>query len=111
MLPRHLLKIQGYRASPANPGSAGYDVAPPGHLQVLPPAPAGTRPRSSVVHGRCVASSPVSALVPTGTLAAYAQRTLLAEARSAGDALPLRCQAVHGRRTSKTPRCDNGVTD
>src|SRR4030095_13376303 len=54
---------------------------------------------------------PGSALVSECTLAEHAQRTLLSESRSAGGELTLGCQAVRGRRTSKTPRSDNGVTD
>src|SRR5438067_12641496 len=36
---------------------------------------------------------------------------LLSECWFAGGELPLGCQAVHRRRTSKTPRRNNGVTD
>src|SRR5262245_44814267 len=51
---------------------------------------------------------PVSALLPECTLAEHSQRVLLSESWSAGGALPLGCHAVYGRRTSKTPRRDNG---
>ena len=66
--------------------------------------------RGPCLRGRVASSTRLSPGASIFRLAAHAQLMLLSKSWTAGGLKP-RCQAVHERPTSKTPRSNNVVTD